>query len=99
MKITKRTVIDAAVITLAAGIVAAAIYFFMLPMNITVGSGSGLSMVLSNFIPLPVSVLNLVLNVVLLLVGFLLIGREFGIKTVYTSVLIGRLLCCFFFLF
>lgn len=88
MKITKRTVIDAAVITFAAAIVAAAIYFFMLPMNITVGSGSGLAMVLSNFIPLPVSVLNLSINVVLLAVGFLLIGREFGIKTVYTSVII-----------
>jgi len=99
MKITKRTVIDAAVITFAAAIVAAAIYFFMLPMNITVGSGSGLAMVLSNFIPLPVSVLNLSINVVLLAVGFLLIGREFGIKTVYTSVIIPVFIGAFELLF
>ena len=99
MKITKRTVIDAAVITFAAAIVAAAIYFFMLPMNITVGSGSGLSMVLSNFIPLPVSVLNLSINVLLLAVGFLLIGREFGIKTVYTSVIIPVFIGAFELLF
>ena len=99
MKITKRTVIDAAVITFAAAIVAAAIYFFMLPMNITVGSGSGLAMVLSNFIPLPVSVLNLSINVVLLAAGFLLIGREFGIKTVYTSVIIPVFIGAFELLF
>lgn len=99
MKITKRTVIDAAVITFAAAVVAASIYFFMLPMNITVGSGSGLAMVLSNFIPLPVSVLNLSINVLLLAVGFLLIGREFGIKTVYTSVIIPVFIGAFELLF
>jgi len=99
MKITKRTVIDAAVITFAAAIVAAAIYFFMLPMNITVGSGSSLAMVLSSFIPLPVSVLNLSINVVLLAMGFLLIGREFGIKTVYTSVIIPVFIGAFELLF
>lgn len=99
MKITKRTVVDAAVITIAAAMVAASIYFFMLPMNITVGSGSGLAMVLSNFIPLPVSVLNLSINVVLLAVGFILVGREFGIKTVYTSVIIPVFLGVFELLF
>ena len=87
MKLTKHSIIDFFVITFATVMVAAAIYFFMIPGNIAVGSGSGLAMVLANFIPLPVSALNLAINVVLLVVGFILIGREFGAKTVYTSVM------------
>jgi len=99
MKITKRTLADAAAITIATAVVAAAIFFFMMPLHITVGSGSGLAIVLSNFIPLPVSALNLSINVLLLLVGFLLIGREFGVKTVYTSILTPVFLGAFEWLF
>ena len=60
----------------------------MLPSNVAVGSGSALAMVLSNFIPLPVSVLSLAINVILLILGFILIGNEFGAKTVYTSIMV-----------
>ena len=60
----------------------------MVPSNAAVGSASGLAMILNNFIPLPISVLNLILNVFFLIIGFILIGPEFGIKTVYTSVII-----------
>ncbi|MBR6808403.1 MAG: YitT family protein [Clostridia bacterium] len=84
----KRTVKDFAVITVATIIVAASIYFFMLPSKIAVGSGSALAMVLSEFIPLPVSVITLGINVILLILGFLLIGPEFGAKTVYTAIMI-----------
>ena len=77
-----------AVITFGALVSAAAIFFFMLPSKVAIGSASALAMVLNNFIPLPVSVLNLLLNVVLLTIGFILIGSEFGIKTVYTSVMV-----------
>lgn len=75
-------------ITFGAILAAAAIYFFMLPSHVAVGSGSALAMVLSNFIPLPVSVLSLILNVFLLMLGFILIGPEFGAKTVYTAIFI-----------
>lgn len=77
---------DLAIITFGAALAAAGIFFFMLPSNVAVGSGSALAMVLSNFIPLPVSVLSLAINVILLTVGFILVGSEFGAKTVYTSV-------------
>ena len=50
------------VITGGAILAACAIYFFMLPSHVAVGSGSALAMILSNFIPLPVSVLSLLLN-------------------------------------
>ena len=85
--ITKRSVKDFFVITVGTLIVATAVFFFMLPSHVTVGSGTALAMVLSNFIPLPASVITLILNVVLLLLGFLLIGPEFGGKTVYCAIL------------
>lgn len=75
-----------AVITIGIIIAASAVYFFMLPSHVAVGSGSALALVLSNFIPLPISVLTLILNVTLLLLGFLLVGPEFGIKTVYSTI-------------
>lgn len=76
------------IITFGAFLAAVAIFFFMLPSHVAVGSGSALAMVLSNFIPLPVSTIMLILNVVLFSVGFLLIGPEFGIKTVYSAIMV-----------
>ena len=76
------------VITFGAALAAAGIFFFMLPSNVAVGSGTALAMVLSNFIPIPVSVLSLSINVLLLIIGFILIGSEFGAKTVYTSIMV-----------
>ncbi|MBR6528058.1 MAG: YitT family protein [Lachnospiraceae bacterium] len=77
-----------AIITIATTIVAAAVFFFLVPSHVSVGSISGLAIVITNFIPLPVSALTMILNVGLLIVGFLLVGREFGVKTVYTSILL-----------
>lgn len=68
-------------------IVAAAVFFFMLPSHVTVGSGAALAMVLSNFIPLSVSAITLILNIILLIIGFVLVGPEFGVKTVYCAVI------------
>ena len=90
MKITKcwYEIKEFFVITLGAVLAGAAIFFFMLPSHLAVGSASALAMVLSNYIPLSVSVINLILNVFLLLIGFILIGPGFGIKTVYTSIMV-----------
>ena len=74
-------------ITIGTVIVAAAVFFFMLPSHVSVGSGAALAMVLSNFIPLSVSIITLLMNVGLLIIGFVLVGPEFGIKTVYCSIL------------
>ena len=90
---------DFFIITVGLVIVAAAVYFFMLPSHVSVGSGTALAMVLSNFVPLPVSVITLILNVVLLLIGFLLIGPEFGGKTVYCTILMPVVLRIFEVLF
>lgn len=79
---------EAAVLTLAIGIIASAVFFFLIPSHAAVSSISGAAMVLSNVIPLPISTLTMILNVGLLLAGFLTCGNEFGIKTVYTSILL-----------
>lgn len=87
MKINKKTVKEFLIISLGTLIVACAVYFFMLPSHVSVGSASALAMIISNFVPLPISAITFILNAVLLIVGFLLIGSEFGIKTVYCSLL------------
>ncbi len=84
----KRTIRELFVMTVATLIIAAAVFFFLIPSHAAVSSVSGLAMVLSNFVPLSISAITMVLNVVLLVVGFLLCGHEFGFKTVYTSILL-----------
>lgn len=83
----RNAVKEFAIITVGDIIVAAAVFFFMLPSHVSVGSGAALAMVLSNFIPLSVSVITLLMNIFLLIIGFLLVGPEFGIKTVYCAIL------------
>lgn len=83
----RKTLEEFVSITVGTVIVAAAVFFFMLPSNVSVGSGAALAMVLSNFIPMPVSAITLIMNVGLLIIGFLLVGPEFGVKTVYCSIL------------
>lgn len=95
----KRGIKEYLIITLGAVIAAAAIYFFMLPSHVAVGSGSALAMILSNFIPLPVSAISLTLNVFLLIMGFVLVGRDFGAKTVYASIIIPIVIGVFEYVF
>ena len=87
------------IITIGAVIVAAAVFFFMLPSHVTVGSGAALAMVLSNFIPLSVSTITLIMYVGLLIIGFILVGPEFGVKTVYCSILMPLVMGLFEMLF
>ena len=85
--LSKNAVKDFLIITFGTAVVAAAVYFFMLPSHVSVGSAAALAMVLSNFIPLSVSTITLIMNIGLLIIGFLLVGPAFGVKTVYCSVL------------
>ena len=79
---------EVVILTAAVAIIAAAVYFFLVPSHTSVSSISGLGIVLSNFVPLPLSAITMILNVVLLVIGFFTCGREFGIKTVYTSIML-----------
>ena len=98
MKLTtdyKKIIKETSVLTVAVAIIAAAVYFFLVPSHASVSSISGLGIVLSNFIPLPLLAITMILNVVLLIIGFFTCGREFGVKTVYTSVLLPLFLGVF----
>ena len=86
--LTAAAVRELAILTGAVAIIAAAVYFFLVPSHASVSSISGLGIVLANFVPLPLSAITMILNVVLLVIGFLTCGREFGAKTVYTSILL-----------
>ena len=96
---TKKAIQDFFIITFGTTIVAIAVYFFMFPSHVTVGSASALALVISNFIPVPVSVIAFVINAVLLILGYWLIGAEFGIKTIYSSLLLPVILGIFEILF
>ena len=93
--INKRILKEFVTITVGTLIVSAAVYCFMMPSHISIGSATALAMVLSNFIPLPMSMITLAINVVLLIIGFLLIGPEFGVKTVYCAILLPLMLGLF----
>lgn len=97
--LNKRTLREFFNITIGTIITAAAVYFFMYPSHVTVGSAAGLALVVSNFVPLPVSAITMIMNVGLLLLGFLLIGPEFGGKTVYCAVLLPAAIGVFEWLF
>lgn len=84
----KSILIEINILTIAIAIIAVAVYFFLVPSHTSISSMSGLGIVLSNFVPLPLSAITMILNVVLLIIGFFTCGKEFGLKTFYTSVML-----------
>ena len=86
--LNKRSLREFFAITIGTIITACAVFFFMMPSHVTVGSAAGLALVISEFVPLSVSAITMIMNVGLLIIGFLLIGPEFGAKTVYCAVLL-----------
>lgn len=83
------------ILTIAIAIIAVAVFFFLIPSHAAVSSISGLAIVLSNFVPLAVSEITFILNSALLIVGFLICGKEFGIKTIYTTIMLPAFLKVF----
>ena len=82
------------IMTVAMLIAAAAVYYFLMPSNLIMGSITGLSMVISSLfgavgITVKVSVVVTIINAILLIMAWLMIGQEFGAKTVYTALILG----------
>lgn len=92
---TFENVKEVAVMSVAVGIIASAVYFFLIPSQTSISSISALAIILAHYVPLPVSSVTMILNVVLLVIGFLTCGKEFGAKTVYTSILLPLYLAVF----
>lgn len=96
---SKRNLREFFAITIGTIITACAVFFFMMPSHVTVGSAAGLALVISEFVPMSVSSITMIMNVGLLIIGFLLIGPEFGVKTVYCAVLLPAVIGVLEFLF
>ena len=78
-------------------IAAAAVYYFLVPSKIVVGSISGLSIVISALfeqagMAVKVSTVVLIINAILLVMAYFLIGKEFGLKTCYTALILGPMM-------
>ena len=81
------------VMTLGMTVGAAAVYYFLMPSNLIIGSISGLSIVISQLLGgVKVSLIVTIINALLLILAWILIGAEFGAKTVYTALILGPLL-------
>lgn len=94
-----RTLKEYFIITVAVLIMDIGIYVFKFPNNFSFGGVSGMAVVFAKFLPFTASVINLVINLVLLVVGFAFLGRNFGLKTAYVTVLSSVLLNVFEHLF
>ena len=85
------------IITIAMFIAAAAVYYFLVPSKLVIGSISGLSIVISGILEnagiiMKVSNIVLIINAVLLVIAYFLIGPEFGLKTAYAALVLGPLM-------
>lgn len=94
---TRKFWIELLIMTLGMTVGAAAVYYFLVPSKLIIGSVSGLSIVLSSVlsnagITIKVSTMVIIVNAVLLVLAYFLIGREFGLKTVYTALILGPLM-------
>lgn len=88
MKKVWKNLWEFAVISAATAWIGISVFFFLIPSQVSIGSISSLAIILEHYIPLPMSTISLLLNVILLTIGFLFIGKGFGAKTVYTSILL-----------
>ena len=90
-----RRVLEYVVITFAVILMDVGIYVFKFPNNFSFGGVSGMAVVFAHFIPLTSSQINLVINLILLVIGFMILGKDFGIKTGYVTVFSSLLLIVF----
>ena len=86
------TVKEFSIIAFGCFIVAAAVHFIMQPVHLTLGSVAGMAIIVEHLTHIPVSVITMAVNAVLLIFGFLLVGREFGGKTVFASLILPAMM-------
>ncbi|MBO5253549.1 MAG: YitT family protein [Clostridia bacterium] len=88
----KKIVKDGMSMVVGAALATCAVFFFLMPSSLAVGSVTGVSIILNTFIPLSISTLTFILNVILLILGAILIGPEFSGKTVITTLMYSGML-------
>ncbi len=82
-------------ITLSIFIMAVGVYFFKFPDNFVFGGVTGFAVVVAKVLPISAGTFTFIANTVLLVIGFLFLGKSFAIKTTYASVLLSVLLVVF----
>ncbi len=91
----KKNIREYIMITLAVVIMDVGIYAFKFPNNFSFGGVSGMAVVLAKLLPYTAAEINLLVNMLLLVIGFVFLGRDFGAKTAYVTVLSSILLNVF----
>lgn len=83
----KKTIMDYALITVSTLLVVLGIYLFKFPNNFSFGGVTGLAVVVSKITSISPSAITNIVNAILIIIGFLFLGKEFGVKTVYVTIL------------
>ncbi len=82
----KQNLKEYGIITLGVILVAVALEYFFIPNNLAAGGVSGLAVVISHYFPsLTVGALTLIMNIILFVIAFIVVGGDFGLKTIYAS--------------
>lgn len=85
----KKEIVEYLILTLATVVLVIGVYFFKFPNAFSFGGVTGMAIVLAKFLPATPSTITFVINMLLLVLGFIFLGKSFGIKTVYVSVLMS----------
>jgi len=93
---SKKFWVELLIMTMGMMMTAICVYYFLVPSKLIVGSISGLSIVLTNIfsgmgINISLSLMISIINAILLILAYILIGKEFGLKTVYCAMILGPL--------
>ena len=89
IKINNQLIKEYLFIAIGSFFVSVGVYYFMVPENLATGGVSGLSIVLSNYISIPISIINFSLNIILFIMGFIFLGKEFGGKTIFSVIFLS----------
>lgn len=85
----KKEIVEYLILSVATLVLVVGVYFFKFPNAFSFGGVTGLAIVLAKFIPATPSTITFVINMFLLVLGFIFLGKSFGVKTVYVSVLMS----------
>ena len=91
----EKTLKDYAILTISTLFIVAGAYFFKFPNNFSFGGVTGIAVVLGELLPYTPGFVTTAINMALLVVGFVFLGRGFGIKTVYVTVMTSVFLSLF----
>ena len=86
-KITKESLVSFGLLTLSSLLIVLGTWLFKYPNNFTFGGITGLSIVLSKALGVSASSLNLIMNIILIVIGIIVLGRDFAGKSIYVCVL------------